>query len=115
MAELNDTSTEQSDAVGDNTATAGASASTAPTVSPAAAGARKKRKGAANVKSVYGKNNFRLPAPYERALRYISLLLEITPQPVSVQELIEDAVVRHVEYLRKKGIEIPEAILPTDK
>lgn len=72
-----------------------------------------KGNGGRKVKTEYGKINFRLPADHERALRYASLMLEKTPNAAnSSQAMVEDAVSRYIELLRKK-IDFPESILPS--
>lgn len=62
----------------------------------------------------YGKINFRIPADYERALRYAALMSEKTPNAISkAEDMVVDAVGRYIEMLRKKGMEFPDAIFPT--
>lgn len=71
-----------------------------------------KGNGGRKAKTEYGKATFRLPVDHERALRYASLMLERTPNAAtSSQAMVEDAVSRYIELLRKK-IEFPDSILP---
>ena len=72
-----------------------------------------KGNGGRKAKTEYGKTNFRLPVDHERALRYASIMLEKTPGAVNKPEaMVEDAVSRYIELLRKKGMDFPESILP---
>ena len=72
-----------------------------------------KGNGGRKAKTEYGKMSFRLPVDHERALRYASLMLEKTPNAASTpQAMVEDAVSRYIELLRKKGVEFHESILP---
>ena len=64
-------------------------------------------------KAEYGKTNFRILADHERALRYASLMNEKTPGAISTPEaMVQDAVSKYIEMLRKKGTDFPDSILP---
>jgi hypothetical protein len=107
MADSTDNNNNASNAAADESSVA----TTTPTSSTAAKS--KKGKNAPKAKPTFGKTAFKLPVTLERALRYVAFLQEDSPNlPSTAQEILEDAVTRHIEYLKKKGIVFPEAILP---
>jgi hypothetical protein len=63
-------------------------------------------------KPTFGKQSFHLPAAYDQALRGVVLLSEDDAKgPKSAQQIINDAIGRHLDYLRKQSFVFPEAIL----
>ena len=77
-------------------------------------GAVSKTPNGRKAKAEYGKMSFRLPVDHERTLRYASLMLETVPNATcSPQAMVEEAVNRYIDSLRKRGLEFHEAILPS--
>jgi len=89
----------------------GSAATAAATASTSAA--RKKSKGSVFSKQALAKTVYRLPSNLDKAIRYVALMQEDMPGVAnSANEILAEAVTRHLDYLRKKGFDFPEQILP---